>query len=163
MVIRTVLVSGCIAAAAIGGAAPAWADCDDLRPSIPASRYIVSGGEAYDTQSDLTWQRCSAGQSWTGSGCAGSVDSFTFEEAESQVGGEWRLPTVDELRTLTSQACTPSVHPDVFPNMDTANLWYWSGDELPPNLAGTVYFDGGAFFYGYKTAENAVRLVRSGR
>lgn len=161
---RNVFVSGIVALGAIATAAPVWADCDDLRPTIPTSRYVMTGGEVYDTQSDLTWQRCSAGQSWSDhGGCVGEIEELTWDEAEDLAKGGWRLPTKDELVSLISQACTPSVNPEAFPNMDVKKLWYWSGDKMAPDLAGIVYFDGGATFNGYRSSANAVRLVRSGK
>ncbi len=160
---RNVLISGCIAFGAIAAATPVWAECDEIRPTIPTSRYVISGDEVHDTQSDLTWQRCSAGQSWTdGEGCVGEIQKLSWDQAKELAKDGWRLPTKDELITLISKACTPSVNPDAFPNMDKTKLWYWSSDEMEPDLAGLVYFDGGATFNGYRTSANAVRLVRSG-
>lgn len=161
---RNVLVSGVFALGAIATSAPVWAACDDLRPTIPSSRYVMAGGEVYDTQTDLTWQRCSAGQNWMDAGgCAGEIEEFTWAQADDLAGDGWRLPTKDELITLISQACTPSVNPEAFPDMDVKKLWYWSSDQMDPDLAGLVYFDGGATFNGYRTSMNAVRLVRSGK
>ncbi len=58
----------------------------------------------------LEWLRCSVGQQWTGSGCAGSAKKYTWEEAKpipdsfnaKGYGGkrDWRLPTLRELLAL---------------------------------------------------------------
>jgi len=77
------------AAAAPAPAAPA--------PAAPVStRYRIEGGKAIDPKSGLIWQRDNA-------------SNLNFEAAESycrslNLDGEmgWRLPTVDELRTLIS-------------------------------------------------------------
>jgi hypothetical protein len=58
----------------------------------------------------LEWLRCSVGQQWTGSSCAGSHKEYTFAEAQAVpdtfnakgYGGkrDWRLPTIRELQSL---------------------------------------------------------------
>jgi hypothetical protein len=108
----------------------ARAVCDVKQPSaIPSSRYVLHGGQAYDTQTGLTWQRCSLGQTWKeGSGCVGEVKHLPWNDAVAQVPAGWRLPTKDEIATLVSPACRrPALNDEVFPNMDTENLWYWTG------------------------------------
>lgn len=58
----------------------------------------------------LEWLRCSVGQQWTGTTCAGSAKEYTFDEAQkipstfnaTGYGGkrDWRLPTIRELHGL---------------------------------------------------------------
>lgn len=153
------IAAGCVLATLATGAA--WAACDPDRIAVPTSRYDINGTEVLDKQTGLTWQRCSLGQAWQdGEGCTGQVQEFTWAEARKQAGGAWRLPTRDELSSLVSMACTPSINPDAFPNLDPLRLWYWSGTQTDKDLAWMVQFGGGATFNGYQTAKNAVRLVR---
>ncbi len=69
--------------------------------------YIAyANGTALDTKSGLMWQRCSVGETWNGSSCTGEPKRFTWDEAmqlSSHLAGysDWRLPTIDELGTLT--------------------------------------------------------------
>ena len=64
---------------------------------------VVSDSTVYDKKTDLTWQRCSVGLRWnpTTSYCVGIKKTMTFDEANaSSLSGGWRMPTIDELRTL---------------------------------------------------------------
>jgi hypothetical protein len=64
-------------------------------------------GTITDTRTNLTWMRCSLGQQWTGSTCAGKAMTMNWNDAlrtamsYSYAGhSDWRVPTVDELDTL---------------------------------------------------------------
>ncbi|MCC5827397.1 MAG: DUF1566 domain-containing protein [Alkalimonas sp.] len=71
-------------------------------------RYRDNGnGTITDTKTNLTWMRCSLGQQWTGSTCAGVAMGMPWNDAlrtamsYSYAGhSDWRVPTVDELDTL---------------------------------------------------------------
>lgn len=157
-------IAGAICAASAVMSGPALAACDPDRKAIPTTRYEIQGGEVLDKETGLTWQRCSVGQTWKeGEGCAGAVQEFTFANAKKQARGGWRLPTRDELSGLVSMACSPSINPEAFPNLDPIRLWYWSGTETERDLAWLVQFGGGATFNGYQTSANAVRLVRNAK
>lgn len=142
----------------------AEAACDADRPDNTAlDRYILSAGEAYDKQTGLTWQRCSVGQAWrNGEGCVGSIKRLTWKEAMKQGSGGWRVPTKDELQTLVSPTCNnPAINAEVFPGRYLAMPWYWSSTENGSELAWYVsFFVGYVYYDGYRTAGNAVRLVR---
>jgi hypothetical protein len=143
--------------------APAWAACDPERKPIPATRYEMNGAEVLDKETGLTWQRCSLGQKWQeGQGCVGTVQELNWRDAAKQARSGWRLPTREELETLVSKACSPSINPDAFPGVDPIKLWYWSSSQTDRDLAWLVQFGGGATFNGYQTSQNAVRLVRGG-
>jgi hypothetical protein len=155
------LVAGCVVGVVLSSSA--WAACDPARNPIPASRYEMKGAEVLDKETGLTWQRCSLGQTWQeGQGCAGSVQELNWRDAVKQGRSGWRLPTREELETLVSKACSPSISPEAFPNVDPIKLWYWSSTQTDRDLAWLVQFGGGATFNGYQTSQNAVRLVRGG-
>ena len=99
--------------------------------------YSANGSEVTDSQTGLIWRRCSAGQSWTGTGCVAdsSQASFTHEAAlayaRNQTG--WRLPNIKELRSLLQdnpQSSSFSIDAVAFPNTFDVNLngigFYWS-------------------------------------
>jgi hypothetical protein len=71
-------------------------------PSKTDSRYVINGGEVYDTKTNLTWQRCSVGLHWgEGRGCTGAGNKvFTFDEVPYQATKRWRIPDKDELSSL---------------------------------------------------------------
>lgn len=82
--------------------------------SAPAKATLIDGryrdngnGTITDTKTNLTWMRCSLGQQWTGSSCAGEAMAMNWNDALkaamffSYAGhNDWRVPTVDELDTL---------------------------------------------------------------
>lgn len=70
------------------------------------SRYKANtDGTVEDVITGLMWMRCAIGQQWNGSTCLGKPEKFTWnkikEITRSHIGHEdWRLPTIEELRTL---------------------------------------------------------------
>jgi hypothetical protein len=139
-------------------------------------RYVINGGEVYDKETNLTWQRCSVGQRWGGASCIGVIRNLGWGETMQQANGSWRLPSPNELLSLLTANCkNPGVNKDAFPDMDTDdfhNNWYWTNETFPPeglNSGRTtrVAFKDGSLAYSDKVYqlghELAVRLVRSGR
>ena len=166
LVIRNFLAFGTMMLGALSLAAPALAVCDESQVEnfVPDTRYQINGGEVYDTETDLTWQRCSLGQTWTeGKGCTGTVGWFSLDQAKAQASGEWRVPTREELITLVSLACTPAVNPKAFPNMDETKLWYWSSSESGETTSYLVYLKDNSFYGADRTAEHPARLVKQGK
>ena len=158
------------ALAVIGSSNPALAVCNaNLPTSTPTARYVVNAGEALDTETKLTWRRCSVGQVWIDDGCDGAVEALTFEDAQTRGASGWRVPTKDELGTLFSPTCkNPAVNDEVFPDMALDKLVYWTATEKDDKQAWYVYFDGGHTlsyknYFGIfdRTNTLAVRLVKS--
>jgi hypothetical protein len=146
-------------------------------PAVQAqSRYIIStdGSEVTDVKTGLIWRRCSAGQVWSGTLCAGGFSVFTHEAAlayaSTQTG--WRLPNVKELTSLADTTtfnpiATPlspspaAINIAAFPG--TANTPYWSStpDVQQSSSAWSVEFNMGAVSSTPRnTAGVLVRLVR---
>ncbi|MFM2328363.1 MAG: hypothetical protein RLZZ494_466, partial [Pseudomonadota bacterium] len=129
------------------------------------SRYTVasSGTEVTDTKTGLTWQRCSAGQSWNGSTCTGSAATYTHEQAlayaKTQTG--WRLPSVKELSSLADKGrSNPAIDTTAFPA--TASDWYWTSSPVvgSPVSAWDVSFNYGGVNGASRDLTYHVRLVR---
>ena len=139
-----------------------WATCR------PTSRLTINGGEVYDNKTTLTWARCSVGQRWQdGAGCLGDVKTFTFDEAQKQASGEWRVPTRGELESLIDQSCSPAkIDDQAFPDMNPTLLAYWSStpNAVDSSVAYLVNFYDGTIDAGgyYRSGAGAVRLVRGG-
>jgi hypothetical protein len=138
----------------------AIAACDTQEPG----RFVANGDEVYDSKTNLTWQRCSVGQRWEGDTCAGALRALTWDEARKAAQANWRLPTREELEGLVEQPCgLPASAKAVFPAFDPYHPSYWSASAPDAGLAFEVGFDNGAIFNGFRTAPNAVRLVRTGK
>lgn len=92
---------------------------------------ILEGGLARGAQSGLTWYRCNAGQQFRGDSCHGESLLLNLQEARaflSEVsaasGKTWRLPTVDEMKTIRVDQCeNPAVNPQVFPALYSDSYW----------------------------------------
>ncbi len=139
----------------------AYADCD---PNAVDPRYTVNGGEVYDTKTNLTWQRCSVGQTWSQGACSGTVQGLSWEQAKKKAVGGWRLPTKSELLSLAERSCgAPKADKTIFPNMADLYPMYWSSDADETKLAWLVGMDNGGTFNGIRTSANAVRLVKAGK
>lgn len=136
------------------------------------SRYelLNSNTEVKDKQTGIIWQRCSLGQTWNGTGCAGNAATYNWANAlqtAKNMGNGWRVPNVKELDSLIEQACyNPSINDAFFP--DTVSSYYWSSSPVTfsSSDAWAVSFSGGNDSHGtgYKYhLKGYVRLVRSGQ
>ncbi len=137
--------------------------------------FEVHGGEAYDPITNLTWQRCSVGQHYTGSGCEGPIVGYKWDVAQRTGDDTWRVPTEKELATLidpgkADKGMTPAVDTDVFPGINKDGATYWTSSHSSGISAWYVRFSQGAPGMGsapgtYRQAEfndYSVQLVRTG-
>lgn len=136
------------------------------------SRYqlLNNGTEIKDSQTGLIWQRCSLGQTWSGTNCSGTASTYNWTNAlqtAKNMGSGWRLPNIKELGSLVEQACySPSINEIYFPN--TKSNYYWSSSPSHDNKsAWFVHFNEGFISYGDgrnddppKLNNYYVRLVR---
>ena len=102
-------------------------------------------------------------------------NTFTWQEALAycealDLGGhtDWRLPTVQELTFLANYGATlpgPAIYEAFFPNMLTANYFYWSStiDASESISAWGVYFSDGHGGRLEKISKYYVRAVRGGQ
>jgi hypothetical protein len=148
----------------------AGAACNvNLAADNPDARYTVGGEVVTDVATGLMWKLCSEGQS--GSTCAGTADSLSWQDALKRVqtanaGGysDWRLPNRAELASLVERKCTnPAINETVFPG--TPGQSYWSSSTYARNAqsAWFVDFNAGDVFALSKTGVKHVRLVRAGK
>jgi len=151
---------------------------DGVPDPAPKSRYKInaSSNEAYDTKTGLTWKRCAVGQGdahVSERGCGGPPRPMTWDKAVRQGDGVWRLPSVEELKTLLRpELCgVPhwKINDVVFPNNYSeigGQPWYWTRTEFGARDAWAVRFSDGVTysFNSYlRTVTLAVRLVRVGQ
>jgi hypothetical protein len=137
-------------------------------------KFMVQNALATDPDTGLTWLRFSYGQAWRNGEIVGEVKKANWKTVSNVIRGfnqqggyagftDWRLPAVDELKTLIDRVkgregyCIDEI---VFPS---DFFWFWcclqgvGGDQDPwvVNFAnGTDSFSGE--YNGY-----AIRLIRS--
>ena len=124
-------------------------------------RYITQGETLLDKKSGLTWARCSVGQTWNGAGCDGRVSTFNFIEAQRQGKNGWRLPTLDELKSLVAESrVPPAINKVAFPSMDPMRLGYWTTTPDGDVYGWAVMFLDGRVENIHRDAPRAVRLIK---
>lgn len=134
-------------------------------PAHAQARYSYSadGAEVSDAQTGLVWQRCSQGQSWSGSTCTGSASTYTHEQALTLAKTQplWRLPNVKELSSLVDRSrSNPSIDATGFPATPPASFWSSSPYVGDASKAWPVNFSDGLVVYGPRSNASHVRLVR---
>jgi len=157
---------------------------DSVRFYQENGQHIDHGdGTVTDTKTGLMWKRCSEGLS--GMNCEdGKAKEYTWDDAAERFKNveyagysDWRLPTIDELKTLVycskgkdkdGRRCNegserPAINQQAFPNAE--ENWYWSGSPSADSLAYAWYVNFGLGYSGAVSRSNyrAVRLVRDGQ
>jgi Protein of unknown function (DUF1566) len=135
-------------------------------------RFQLSGGEAVDRRTGLTWKRCSLGKVWDGKrGCVGQIKFVSLDEAIrlARVEGEgWHVPSGPELESLIDVGCgKPVVNTTIFPDIradDDGTANYWTTNQV--SAANLVYFFDfmtGAADGHSRGFQLAVRLVKTAK
>lgn len=111
----------------------------NLVSTAPNSRYTVqaNSAEVRDDSTGLVWQRCTVGQSWSGTACTGASASYTWalalaaaNTAGASGGFSWRLPNIKEALSLMEWSCTsPSLNASMYPDTTTNQYWTSTSDE----------------------------------
>ena len=157
-----------------------------------SGRYRDHGdGTVTDVKTGLQWMRCALGQTWRDGTCIGEGVRFEWEDALSaanklnELSGyasrcDWRLPTIDELKTLifcssgkpktwndTGGPCkgdysSPVIDQAAFPTTAKSGFWSASPNAHNSYSAWNVYFSNGYVSYYNKSGQKYVRLVRGG-
>jgi hypothetical protein len=135
-------------------------------------RYLDNGdGTVTDQTTGFQWMRCSIGQSWDGKTCLGIAKEYNWGQANKvakkfSFAGyvDWRLPTIDELKSILETNKTTAINHKAFPT--SSDSFVWSSSQYK-NYNYSEYAWGVYFYLGYvshinKTYGNHVRLVRGG-
>ncbi|WP_297927225.1 DUF1566 domain-containing protein [uncultured Agitococcus sp.] len=147
----------------------AIADCvSSIKQSAPDSRYQLQNNnkEVKDLKTNLIWQRCAVGQSYSGTACVGGESLHTWASAlqfAANTGSGWRLPNIKELKTLIEDSCYDMAINQKFFNDGMVKTTYWtaSPNSDDSNSAWRVNFDDGVARPELKTELFAIRLVRN--
>ena len=94
------------------------------------AQFIAKDHIVIDLKSGVEWLRCSVGQRWNGTQCVGDIIKLNQEMsvqainlADEQLGGNWRLPTREELENIVCHECSqPKIDASIFPNITNGNL-----------------------------------------
>jgi hypothetical protein len=169
---KCIFITLTLLAAALLSTMPASADCTAVPATTPDSRFSDNGdGTVTDIKTGLVWKRCSEGQVWDGTTCAGTESNYTWQTAlqagvASAFAGksDWRLPNIKELGSIVERQCfDPAINAIVFPNTPSSSFWSGSPCAGASNDAWLVDFVGGNDFNAYKSYFSYVRLVRGGQ
>jgi hypothetical protein len=140
---------------------------------LVANRYADQGdGTVLDTQTGLHWMRFALGQTWDGKVNISEAKRYTWQEtfnaADSfnQAGGfagyqDWRVPSVDELKTIIERNKKPAINHAMFPATPLSLFWSSTAAVNMVQSAWAVYFYGGSAYWYGKTSYYYLRLVRS--
>lgn len=136
-------------------------------PAGERFEFIDDGAVVVDHASGLQWMRCSLGQNWNGTHCAGLAERYTWDQANTppaRAGNDgWRLPTVEELQTLVEyRVFNPAINPQAFPNTPPSNFWSSSEAAYDALYAWSVHFANGFSNWRHKRQRFEARLVRDG-
>ncbi len=150
-----------------------------LSLSTPDSDFADAGaGMVQHKPTGLVWKRCAEGQAWDGVTCTGMAATYTWQQAFARADAvntnaagtqnlgatDWRLPNVNELKSLVEMGCTsPSINLTQFPNI---SAWlFWSGSPIAgvPGDAWGVYFGNGVDGWLNRSDAYHLRLVRAGQ
>ena len=123
-----------------------------------------------DLRSGVEWMRCSVGLQWNGTRCDGKIIRLNHDDvakaiviANEQLGGNWRLPSREELEGLVCAACkTIKIDSESFPQ--TAPEPYWTGEVngfAARHFWSVNFMTGHSYGRFFPYQQLAVRLVRT--
>lgn len=166
---------------ALNGGVRADQKCDTDKPeTTPTSRFEVNvkQGTVFDTKTKLTWKICAEGtdylygeekassrrkeQPYSNGHCTEDV-KFTWDFAAKSLKDNtgWRLPNIDELKSIVEKRCTePSINLQVFPDTQALTFWSASYDPGDTDYAYNIYFGRGLVGNDLKINAFYVRLVK---
>ena len=135
------------------------------------AQFFARGQFVRDLTLGIEWLRCSVGQRWSEDtqSCNGDIISLDFDlidqaisQANTQLGGNWRLPNEDELTTLICMDCgIPLIDTKFFPNTEAGSYWTSDSNRLSARHQVSVNFRTGYSYARFLRSQSlAVRLVR---
>ena len=135
-----------------------WLAEEEKKPVIMEHYLVYKNGTVKDTKTHLMWKQ------------EPEVGEYIWDNAMQQFGSnvsfagydDWRMPTMDELKTLLSEDGSEELNQKVFRGLSGT---FWSASPYVGNGYGAwvVHFDYGSDGWYGKYDACQVRLVRSGQ
>lgn len=122
----------------------------------------LGNDEIVDLVNGLVWKKCSHGQ--IGENCSGSASMVNYTTALSSCQAPWRLPNINELRSLlylVYSSSNPYIHSNFFPNTPSAKYWSSTTYSVNTSSAYTVDFLDTSSFDENKSHTFHLRCVRN--
>ena len=114
------------------------------------AQFFEDGYKIKDVRNNVIWLRCTVGQTWDydTKSCLGEIVKLNHDEVEiaktqaaEQLGGTWRLPTLDELESLVCEECEkPKVNENYFPQISPEAYWTQTRNKLNSKMYWSVNF-----------------------
>ena len=113
----------------------------ETTPSIDFT-IVDDGSVVRHERTGLEWRRCAEGMEWNGEGCGGFRKTMTWRDAlqaAAEAEGGWRLPDINELRSLAEECrADPAINTEVFPDAPATIFW-----SASPALGSSSLFEAG--------------------
>jgi len=132
----------------------------------------ANGEEMTDKTTGLVWKRCDEGQVYDSKQniCTGDSKEYTFvaaqqhaQEVAASTGKAWRVPTVDEWKSLFDRIDKTSLR--YYSHIMPFDGKFWSSSPYVGNAYYAWVVDfiiGNVYYVSYRIVTYAVRLVRGG-
>jgi hypothetical protein len=144
---------------------------NDIPKTTPDQAFTLNNnGTVTHNKTGLMWMRCLIDQTWNGTTCSGSGQTYIWQNALQSVESysfagynDWRLPNKNELASIVEDACyNPAINTFVFPNALASAIW--SSSRHPyDSFVWYVNFIDGRVYGDPATNMYQVRLVRGGQ
>jgi len=115
-----------------------------------SAQFFEDGYAIKDVKNGINWLRCTVGQTWDydTKQCDGEIVKLNHKEIEQaqsqaseQLGGSWRLPTLEELESLVCKSCSkPKINEKYFPGISPEAYWTNTPNIFNSKMYWTVNF-----------------------
>ena len=119
-------------------------------PIATHAQLFEEGHLVRDVRNNIVWLRCSVGKRWDydTQQCTGETVRLNqaeindaIRQANKQLGGRWRLPSLEELESLVCIECNPpKIRSKYFPNMEREAYWTGSKNRFNQKMWWSVNF-----------------------
>lgn len=132
---------------------------------------ILDDGTVTDPNTGLVWMRCLVGQTWANGTCAGTISTYSFDQANALTGkvtyagrSDWRIPNIRELLGIADYGTfNPALNANVFPNDNSSKVWSSTPSANDATAGWFVGFNDGLSYNASRNTANGVRMVRAGQ